>query len=36
MNAELVPIVVLIVIGCCVLIPFYLRYLTGVKKWKPW
>lgn len=32
MNEELVPIVALIVIACCVLIPFYLRYLTGVKK----
>lgn len=32
MSEELVPIVALIVIGSCVLIPFYLRYLTGVKR----
>jgi hypothetical protein len=32
MSEELIPIVALIVTGCCVLIPFYLRYLTGVKK----
>ncbi|TFH72440.1 hypothetical protein E3V39_12765 [Gammaproteobacteria bacterium LSUCC0112] len=32
MSETMIPIVALIVIGSCVLIPFYLRYLTGVKK----
>ncbi len=32
MSEELIPIVALIVIGCCVLVPLYLRYLTAVKK----
>lgn len=32
MSQELVPIVALIVLGGCILIPFYLRHLTGVKK----
>lgn len=32
MSEAMIPIVALIVIGSCILIPFYLRYLTGVKK----
>ncbi|MDP2283540.1 MAG: DUF6249 domain-containing protein [Pseudohongiella sp.] len=32
MTDDLVPIVALIVLGSCILIPFYLRYLTGIKK----
>lgn len=32
MSETMIPIVALIVIGSCILIPFYLRYLTGVKK----
>lgn len=32
MSDDLVPVIALIILGACILIPFYLRYLTGVKK----
>lgn len=32
MGETLIPITAFILIGLCVLIPFYLRYLTNIKK----